>query len=276
MHRGPCTSSGAIGRGVRPLGSYQAARASGRRPFVVTPYTAVDAGGAPVPCWPSAGPCAADDARPCRLRREHLRGRRTGPCFALQVASCGVHERAFTLYPPGHVPYGRSAIAPVARDGAPLRVEGSPSVSAFKETCFRPAVDAAAGRSWPRSGPVLDGTWWATQARAVVRQVSWLGVAPGVPDDRRAAVAAALDVPLLLLRDESLAITARPGYRARGLAVCTVLRAVLGQGRIAERLAGAAYVGGLVGLPLRWDPRARALRAPPSFRWPGTRAPPRR
>jgi len=72
-----------------------------------------------------------------------------------------VHGHAFTLYPHGHVPYGREAIAPVALDGAPLvaaaagamaereargsgRV-GTAAAERFAPTCFKAALDAAAG-----------------------------------------------------------------------------------------------------------------------------------
>jgi hypothetical protein len=58
----------------------------------------------------------AGDA-PCHLWVDHQRARKTGPCFQLTVVHCGLHRRAFTLYPPGHVPYGRIVVAPVSSGG---------------------------------------------------------------------------------------------------------------------------------------------------------------
>jgi hypothetical protein len=270
--------------GLWPVGSYHAERAVARRAFIVVPYE-VGRDGTLAPFWPSAGPCAREDGRPCRLGRDHSRERKTGPGHALVVASCSVHGRGFTLYPPGYLPYGRRAVAPVASDGTPIVAEekearpagGRGRLDRFSGTCFEAALDAAEGRAWPRrfevGGSVLR---WETQRRTLVRQTTWLGVGAETTDARREAVSAALGVPLILLLDAGRMIAARPGYRSRGLAICAVLRALRARDRLDERLAGAAHAAGFVGLPLRFDSRARALRAPPSFRSPGTRAPPRR
>jgi len=156
----------------------------------VTVYEASGAGGGLEPRWPCVGPCAAEDERPCRLRRSHKRARKTGPGEKLQVASCGVHGRGFTLYPPGHVPYGRRPVAPVASDGAPIArtperwsppsgepAARCPAVRRFEGTWFETAIDAADGRAWPRGSPGASELRWETQRRALVRQAAWLGVA---------------------------------------------------------------------------------------------------
>jgi len=255
----------------------------------VTIYEARGAGGELVPHWPEAGPCAGEDERACRLRRSHRRERKTGPGVTLTVASCGVHGRGFTLYPPGYVPYGRRRMAPVASDGAPIAPSiGPPSapipepelrppaVRRFEGTWFEAAIDAAEGRAWPRGSPAASELRWETQRRTLVRQAAWLGVASDLADDRRAAVAAALDVPLLSLRDASRAIEKPRVYRSRGRAICAVLRRLGAGARLFDRLAGAAHAAGLQGLMRRWDVLTRSLLPPPSFRSPGTRAPPRR
>ena len=114
------------------------------------------------------------DAGPCRMRAHHLRERKTGPCHAVQVVICRTHGCAFTLYPPGHVPYGRYAVVPVSRDADLLRIAaddlGQPSGRAagarprggapqrpseripWETTQFVAALDAAAGHAWPRDG----------------------------------------------------------------------------------------------------------------------------
>ena len=90
------------------------------RPFVVTPYLSNDDGEL-CPRMPAYGPCGMGDERACRLVLDHHRPRTTGPCFPLMVLRCTTHDLGFTLYPPGHVPYGRRAIAPVAADGSLVR-----------------------------------------------------------------------------------------------------------------------------------------------------------
>ena len=96
---------------------YHAARAPAR-PFIVTPYRP-GADGVMLPDEPSACPWAAS-GETCCLGVEHWRHRKTGPCHPLLVLGCEDHARAFTLYPCGHVPYGRALVAPVREDGALL------------------------------------------------------------------------------------------------------------------------------------------------------------
>src|ERR1017187_11039531 len=79
------------------------------RAFIITPYYASDEGAfaavLPDRCLDTAA-CAG-----CEISVHHLRARRTGPQFPLTVVHCKTHGHAFTLYPPGHVPYGRVAVA---------------------------------------------------------------------------------------------------------------------------------------------------------------------
>ena len=47
----------------------------------------------------------------CSLSIDHYRDRKTGPGFPLAVVGCRRHPICrFTLYPPGHIPYGRQAV----------------------------------------------------------------------------------------------------------------------------------------------------------------------
>lgn len=57
-------------------------------------------------------PLARDGER-CRIRQHDWRNRKTGPSVALRVLKCMSHHRAFTVYPPGYVPYGRQSWIPV-------------------------------------------------------------------------------------------------------------------------------------------------------------------
>ena len=80
---------------------------------------------------------------------DHVRERKTGPCFPLTVLVCGTHEVGFTLYPPGHVPYGRAAVARVAPDGRAI-IDGPSGAEVFDGTVFAAALDASKGTAWDR------------------------------------------------------------------------------------------------------------------------------
>lgn len=242
------------------------------RPFVITPYVeSVD--GVLEPRLPARGPCGELDGGPCRLWIDHRRERKTGPEFPLTVLRCGGHDRyAFTLYPPGHVPYGRQRIAPVAADGGVVRGEGEGGggVDAFGSTPFAAALDAANGRTWSRDE---RGPWWSVQGRWLARLMRWVGVAIDIHVELRAQLAATLGVAQLLLFDQSRRIAAVPGYRSRGQAVVAVLAALRRDASVYDRLAVAGHEAGLWGQPVRWDPDTARLRVLP-FRPGPARSPP--
>ncbi len=192
-----------------------------RRSFVITPYIAGESG-VLEPAMPKVGPCSSRDREACVLWVDHLRERKTGPCFPLTVLACGTHEVGFTLYPPGHAPYRRAAVAPGAPDGWAI-VDGPSGAQAFEGTVFEAALDASKGTAWDRERPGGNERWWGTQWRRLAVAQRICGVAPELGEAEREVVAAALGVELLLLRDQAQRIAATPGYRRRGQGVCTVL-----------------------------------------------------
>lgn len=258
------------------------------RPFVVTLYLSND-GGELVPRLPTYGPCGLGDEGACHLVLDHHRPRTTGPCFPLVVLRCMTHGCGFTLYPPGHVPYGRRAIAPVAADGSLVSVDESadspqqpddeyvipPEALAFSGTLFDAALDAARGRIWQRDHlPGGTERWWSTQGRWIERALLMLGLGPEQSVALRHEVAELLAVDTLMLHEAAGRLAVQIGYRERGQAICQVLAALpLVSTFLAERLANCGQLSGLWGMPLRWDPQARALRRKP-FRLFDTRAPP--
>jgi hypothetical protein len=228
-----------------------------------------DASGRLVAQRPAHGPCQRTESA-CRLVRDHERPRKTGPCFGVLVLRCQVHKLGFTLYPPGHVPYGRQALITLAPDGG--RIHGRPSAgrASFVGTLLSAVVAAAAGEAWGRSEQGGEAPWWGTQVRAIERAQQLVGVAPTLHADTRTRLAEALDVDGLLLRP--LARSDVPeGYRSRGERVCRVLDVLSGGLLGARRLHEAGAISALWGPALHCNAQGEALRA---FRGHRTRAAP--
>lgn len=81
----------------------------------------------------------------CDLAKHHLRDRKTGPGFALRVLYCATHGRHFTVYPPGYVPYGRQAMAPVDERG--LVAAPTQEAACWQATLFRRGVGCGLRRA---------------------------------------------------------------------------------------------------------------------------------
>jgi len=236
-----------------------------RRPFMVTPYVA-DAEGVMVASMPST--CMRHEAgdAPCH--------RKTGPCFPLTVVHCGLHRRGFTLYPPGHVPYGRIVVAPVSSGGALVKDlpsgEDTPEATPITKldwpgTVFSAAVDAAAGQAWPRKAPTRPAHW-RTQGRRLARGARLVGIGPTTAADgqrHREQMARRLGVPTLVVVGQALRWKEARGYRERGMAILLVLAEMEASRAISDRLMSAGEVEGLWGRPSRWDPGGRVLRRLP-------------
>jgi hypothetical protein len=227
-----------------------------------------------IPDLPASGPCHHWDGKPCQLVCDHDRPRKTGPGFALLVVRCRTHGVAFTLYPPGHVPYGRKPLVPMAPDGS-LWV-GSKQAHPFAGTVFDAALDAAEGEAWPadfddehptsNSKPRF-GTQLTHLARAC--ELTGVGQAPGW----RELCSQVLAVPGQLLHDLTQRIELSPGYRSRGGAVCEVLSSLALGPALYERLCACGTAAGLWPPLYQWQPDLRRLQ-PSRFERPGTRAPP--
>lgn len=180
------------------------------------------------------------------------------------VLTCKTHRLGFTLYPPGHVPYGRARVVPVAPDGAAI-VDGPGGAEAFFGTVFEAALDASKGEAWDRERVGGSERWWGTQGRGITAALRICGVTPGLGEAEREGIAAALGVGLLLLREQAQGIAAAPGYRRRGDAVRAVLGALAPGPCVLERLMASGHMAGLWGAPHGWDPQGARLR-PYSFR----------
>ena len=225
-----------------------------RRSFTVTPYWALE-DGTFCPGMPDRCNQATAEGTGCQLRVHHWRERKTGPQFPLLVVRCETHGVAFTLYPPGHVPYGRVAVAAVDVQGKPLhRADDTTGVVqlAWEQSMFGAAQDAAKRVAWPRSGydaASLQGSW-RTQGRYILQASEVFGLTRS----EHPSLVGVLGVSALGQREAACAYRNAQGYEARGRAVCVVLDELeLAQGDLLDMILRAGFAVGRWGRPRRWD-----------------------
>jgi len=215
----------------------------------------------------------SDGNEACRVTVDYHRARKTGPCVPVAVLKCATHGNGFTLYPCGHVPYGREAVAPVGLDGKALSAASSATASPTEELCapwrqtrFAAALDAAEGKAWPRDGP---GPCWTTQLQRLDELAALLGLEPALPPALGEKLALLLDVPRLRLIDDTARLARAVGFEERGvILVATLERAATGR-CVLERVLACGALSGLWRPAHLWQTPAR----PQCIVFPGRGAP---
>lgn len=187
----------------------------------------------------------------CALVVHHRRERKTGPQIPVTVLQCRTHRRAFTLYPLGHVPYGRLAVAPVGFDGkVVLAADERP---AWRTTLFESAFMAVC----EPAVKVTDARWWATESRDLLGYcATLLGVHPALPTQDADAIAFRLELPRLELRQATDAYARGRGRAHRGRVLVGVLDR-LGDACLLDRVLAAGARAGGWGTVMRWDAASR-------------------
>lgn len=223
--------------------------ARARLPFATTAYEA-DKEGVLRPVLPSR--CVyATGAETCSMFVDHYRARKSGPRFPIAVVGCSAHAQGrYTLYPPGHVPYGREAAVASSPSGGLLR-DAATGVPPWEATLFAAAVDAGGGERWPSDSPALDPRRRRTQGRRLELAGRLVGVHAEIDDAARERIATRLGVPTLALR--TAAREWAGSWTMRGAAVLAVLLAVSVDGSLLDRILAAGALGGLWARPRRWD-----------------------
>ncbi len=234
-------------------------------PYALTERDALEA------LLPRRGPCGLDrPGEPCRIGLHHVRRRKTGPSWGwVAVATCLTHGLSFTIYPPGHVPYGRVPFVDLAPDGTEKRSTREP------ETIFAAAAEAAAGKRWPADTATAPGGVRSTQRRRVTRAAGILGLVGDEPGHALAAGVA--HVPGGLLAEAVRRLAGGCDLTRMGQEVTRVLRDLAGRsGRaLMDRLAVLGHLAGLWGRPFRWALRAGRLLALGRPFWDARRARPK-
>ena len=200
---------------------------------------------------PARCPFASPGEPGCELRVHHQRERTTGPAFKLDVVRCATHSSAaFTLYPPGHFPYGRNALLKCSVSG-PLLHEPGRAKLPVSGTVLEAAEEAASGERWPAHSSGGPGTR-RTQGRHLELAGLLLGAHPELDADVRAQIASRLLVPTMTLL--AAASQWSSSWDERAAAVALVLAALPIDGSLPDRLLAAGYVAQLWPRPRRWQP----------------------
>ena len=197
----------------------------------------------------------AQGRQACSLRVNHYRARKTGPRYPVAVVGCRIHGGGcFTLYPPGHIPYGRKPLAPTSTSGV-LYVDVGTGHPFWGATLFSAPVDASKGVRWHEESLSGDARRRRTQGRRQAWAGLVLGVDPSLEEPVRERIAERLGVPLLRLR-EACTLWQTP-WPSRGRAVTAVLDALPATGALPDRILAAGAAAGLWGEPMRWRGRRR-------------------
>jgi hypothetical protein len=188
----------------------------------------------------------------CSLAIDHYRDRKTGPGFPVAVVGCRRHPICrFTLYPPGHIPYGRQAVVSCSPLGPLLQdpITGQPE---WPTTLLGAAVDAAEGQRWPAHSPAHDERRRRTQGCRLTLAGTLLGVHPDLDARTREWIATRLRVPTMTLRGASGHWDS--SWMARGTAILAVLQSLPLDDSLLDRILAAGAVAALWPSPQRWDP----------------------
>jgi len=208
---------------------------------------------------------AAAAAETCAPFVDHYRSRKTGPGFAVAVVGCGRHPLGrYTLYPPGHIPYGRQAVVPCSPSG-PLLRDRTTGQPVWAATLWAAATEAADGQRWPAASPADEVRRRRTQGSRLALAGQLLGVHPELDSRTRERIATRLRVPTMTVREAARGWGTC--WQARGAAIRAVLLALPIDHRLLDRILAAGAITALWPPPQRWDPgrgtwvRCRSSRA---------------
>ena len=246
-----------------PAGPDPHANAAGPRPLVTVAYVPSSTAALKPAVMPQSCVHASTGDPACVLTVHHLRERKTGPQIPVTVVQCRTHGRAFTLYPLGHVPYGRVPVAPVGLDGQVLfSTERAPEAGVQRAPDWRATgFGSAFAAIHAPTVKLTDQRWWATQtAERLAQSAVLLGVHPALAESDADAIAFRLEIPRLVLRQATAEYARGRGRAARGRVLVGVLDQLGADACLLDRVLAAGACAGCWGTVTRWDAASRGAR----------------
>lgn len=238
--------------------------------FVVTPYSQSGRSGEkPTVIIPENCPKYQSKRSECHVCLNFWRERKTGPLLFLAVVKCLLHKIAFTLYPPGFLPWQRcTLIGNIDLDGKPIGVEGEEQEETIDlltaGTLFEGAFDKAQGEVWPKEQ--LDSvktTRFDTQSRHIRKNALLLALNPDTTPKINEAITGVLNLNSLTIAEHSRRIESSGTDQSRSVAILSVLKTLLPLDSLFERLTVAGSFLRLWPSPWRVNRIDKSLR--PSF-----------
>jgi hypothetical protein len=232
--------------------SYPNPKQVGNRIFVITPYDTNNRGRLSATV-PDSCPVGYENREPCQISINHHRDRQTGPCFPLAVVYCKIHDVYFTLYPPGHYPYGRQPLVEQITVNSEI-VEISTSADDldlpdrlvfFRGSLFDAALDADLFHAWPKEG--CQGSLqprFNTQLRLLDRAAKLLGISLTSGSRQRELITEVLDLPGQLVSQCSDRLSHQSTFKKQGQSICRLLR-TLKNHCLFERFVQTGSIAGL-------------------------------
>lgn len=229
---------------------------------------------------PDFCPVAREDGKLCQISVNHHRDRKTGPCFPLAVVKCRTHDLCFTLYPPGHYPYGRQPLVNlIDANGEDVKIStdefGSHNpLASFSGTLFDAALDADKSLAWVKES--FEGSFqprFNTQLRQLDKTARLLGIHETLGSRQRESITEILDLPGQLVAESFVGLNHSPTFKKQGQAICQLLREVLKNVCLFERLTETGSIAGLWPPPYFWIDGIKRLKKG-SFHLPGIRGSP--
>ena len=207
----------------------------------------------------------------CVIFVDHYRERKTGPCHAVAVVGCRVHgRRRYTLYPPGHYPYGRVAAVAYSAGGE-LLLDADGNQPQWQATLFGAAQEAAEGRIWPAEQHSWEDRRDTRRRRTQGRRMEMAGRLTGVSGEldkrEREKIATRLGVATMTVIEQARCW--RRSWKSRGAAIVAVLAALACSATLGDRMGAAGAVSDLWGPPrprlvARWEQAGKSWKVAPS------------
>lgn len=246
------------------LGDYFISNTTTTQFFVSSPYFPVETDGTLMCQIPDICPLGIQlgEQHTCVVSFNYRRERKTGPCIPLVIVRCLTHQVCFTIYPPGHIPYGREPLVDIALDGFQIEAESETedAIDSFAGTLFEGALMAAQGVFYPKEGPYdLPMNCYDTQLNHIKKSALLLGIAGADQVLHHEHIAESLNIPRQFQIGQFSHIPGQPWNSIKsGQAIRQVLE-IVSRDCLFERLVSCGFMCGIWPPLYIWNAKTGSL-----------------